>query len=162
MSTRSDIIVQRRDGSFARIYSHWDGYLAHNGRILFEHYNNQERAEELVSHGDISSLGPHCDKPNGHCFEHRVEGHTVYYGRDRGETGTDAEVFDSLSAAWPSEDTWTEFTYVWKDGAWWVGDADEGTQSLVLLSLALAGIAEPKPDVKYPWGVIRSRKRTAA
>lgn len=57
MGTRSDIIVRRTDGSWKRIYCHWDGYLEHNGKILFEHYNSQELAEALVAPGDLSSLG---------------------------------------------------------------------------------------------------------
>ena len=74
----------------------------------------------------------------------------MYYGRDRGEKDTEAAIFDSLAEAWPAEDTWTEFTYVWKDGAWFVADADEGSQSLTLLSLALAGVAKPHPHIKVP------------
>jgi len=85
MGTRSDIIVHRADGKWARVYCHWDGYLSHNGRILFDHYTSQKQAEKLVSHGDMSSLAPRCSKPKGHSFDKPVKGFTVYYGRDRGE-----------------------------------------------------------------------------
>lgn len=139
MGTRSDIIVHRADGKWVRVYCHWDGYLDHNGRILFEHYNSQERAEALVAPGDMSSLAEQCTKPKGHSFDKRVEGYTVYYGRDRGETGTEAKVGKTLHEVWPKQDTWTEFTYVWDDGKWWVGDPDEGTQTLIELGPALRG-----------------------
>lgn len=158
MGTRSDIIVQQEDGAWKRIYCHWDGYPEHNGRILFEYYNSQALAEALVAPGDLSSLAPDCGKPGGHTFGSPVEGFCVYYARDRGETDAVGFCADSLAAAWPEEGTWTEYTYVWADGAWWVADADEGTQALTLLSLALSGIAEPKPAIKAPWGVIGSRK----
>ena len=85
MATRSTIAVQHADGTVSQIYAHWDGYLSHNGRILFEAYNTQERAEALVALGDISSLDRSIEQPAGHSFNKPVEGCTVFYGRDRGE-----------------------------------------------------------------------------
>jgi hypothetical protein len=150
MSTRSDIIVQRRNGKFARVYCHWDGYLEHNGKLLHENYNTQQLVEKLVAPGDMSSLGTKCTKPRGHTFDKPVNGFTVYYGRDRGERDTASRVFDSLAEAWPCEDTWTEFTYVWLDGQWWVGDADEGGQALKPLAEALSGDVAVTPHIKWP------------
>ena len=157
MGTRSDIIVHCADGSWKRIYCHWDGYLSHNGRILFDHYTTQALAEALVAPGDMSSLAPKCDKPAGHSFDNKIEGYCVYYGRDRGETGVEPRVGKSLQAIWPPEDTWTEFTYVWadqnitdkpRDPCWWVGDPDEGTQTLINLGDALMGKDKVTPRVK--------------
>ena len=148
MGTRSDIIVHRADGKWSRVYCHWDGYLKHNGKILFEHYNDQKKAEKLVKPGDMSSLAPKCSKPKGHSYDTRVEGYTVYYGRDRGEKNVDATVGDSLQEVWPEQDTWTEFTYVWDEGNWYVGDPDEGSQTLTLLSDALAGRKSIHPSIK--------------
>lgn len=71
MGTRSDIIVHLADGTWKRIYCHWDGYLSHNGRILFESYNTQKKAEALVAPGDLSSLDDKCTKPKGHSYENR-------------------------------------------------------------------------------------------
>lgn len=162
MGTRSDIIVERTDGTWARIYCHWDGYLEHNGKILHENYNSQERAELLVKPGDLSSLAPQCVKPKGHSFDKPVEGHCVYYGRDRGETNVDALVGPTLAAVWPGSDTGTEYTYVWKrDGGWFVGDADKGADSLVPLAKALAGEDVPTPNVKAFGGNFVVGKRTA-
>lgn len=56
MSTRSNIAFEYVDGSVARIYCHWDGYLEHNGRILFHHYKNKEKIKKLIQLGDISGL----------------------------------------------------------------------------------------------------------
>ncbi len=54
MGTRSDIIVHRADGKWARIYCHWDGFVDHNGTILHEHYTTQEKCDALVALGYIS------------------------------------------------------------------------------------------------------------
>lgn len=57
MSTRSMIAVQNVDGTILSVYAHWDGYLENNGRILLEKYNTEDKVRELISKGDISSLG---------------------------------------------------------------------------------------------------------
>jgi hypothetical protein len=142
MGTRSSIIVERGDGKFASVYCHWDGYLEHNGRILQEHYNSQARVEELVSHGDMSSLGPRCDKPKGHSFDKRVEGCTVYYGRDRGEKNTEAKLGESLSEVYRPESCGAEYVYVWLRGTGWTVAEIYDDKSLQPLSKALAGLAK--------------------
>lgn len=165
MGTRSDIIVHRADGTWARAYCHWDGYLEHNGRILFDNYTTQAQAEALVALGDMSSLGETVgekhpfDRPSfgTPAYEKHVADFgrmCTYYGRDRGETGTEPTIGDSLAVIWPPEDTWTEFTYVWDDGKWWVGDPDEGTQTLIDLGDALMGKKTLKPAVKAFGAVI--------
>ena len=173
MGTRSDIIAERQDGTWARIYCHFDGYLNGVGRTLIEHYNSQERAEAVVQHGDMSVLAEKCDKPEGHSYDTRVAGYSVYYGRDRGEEHTEAKIGKSLAEVWPDGDTGTEYTYVWRMdheadefvGGWYVGDADEGSETLVRLEDALAGIVpEPLPNVKAFGGnfVIGKRKPTGS
>lgn len=151
MGTRSDIIVERADGKWARTYCHWDGYVSHNGQLLVDHYASQERAEALSALGSLSSLAPSIEKPEGHTFGSPVPGYTVAYGRDRGEADTEAEVFDSLFEAWPETDTWTEFTYVWTQDQWWVGDAEEGSQGLRLVCDVLAGDDVIAPRVFVPF-----------
>lgn len=157
MSTRSDIIVHRADGKWSRVYCHFDGYPEHHGPILTGHYSDQAKAEELVSHGDMSSLDKSCEKPEGHSYSTAVNGYTVYYGRDRGEEGAEPVIGDTLEAAWPEKGTWTEFTYVWFDGKWWLGDPDGDKDSLVLLQDVLDKKAEVKTAIKAPWGVIGHR-----
>ena len=149
MSTRSDIIVHRADGKWARVYCHFDGYLEGVGETLFNHYSDQAKAEALVAPGDMSSLAERCDKPAGHSYKNPVRGYTVYYGRDRGETGVDGVIGDSLVAVWPPADTWTEFTYVWDAGKWYVGDPDEDADvSLIEVGDALAGKKTIHPAIK--------------
>lgn len=154
MGTRSDIIVQKSDGTWKRIYCHWDGYLSHNGKILFENYTSQKEVEALVENGDMSSLGEKCSKPEGHTFDNPVKGYCVYYGRDRGEKDCDGTVGETIHAVWPEADSWTEFTYIWvmdqdgKGGKWWVGNPDEGTQSIIDLGDALTGKKPITPLIK--------------
>lgn len=165
MGTRSDIIVHRGDGKWHRIYCHWDGYLENNGRILFDHYTSQSKADALVALGDLSSLGP--ELGSKHSFEWRDKLHKKYgskapetveykrfeatclvYGRDRGERDVVGTVSDTLAGCWPDNETWTEFTYVWDDGKWWVGDSNEGSQTLIDLGDALLGKKTLRPAVK--------------
>jgi hypothetical protein len=113
MGTRSTITVKGKE-HFHSIYCHWDGYISHNGEILFNHYNTFDDAMQLVSNGDISSLGPRCDKPKGHSFDNPVDGCTVYYGRDRGESGTGVKHYNKYQDV-PFE----EYDYIF-DGQWWV------------------------------------------
>ncbi len=160
MSTRSDIIVEHNDGTWKRVYCHFDGYPDGVGATLFEHYSSQERAESVVAPGDMSSLYEHNDKPEGHSFDNPVKGYTVYYSRDRGQERSYGKTGTSLSEVWPPEDTWTEFTYVWKkdEGCWFIGDPDEGQQTLKPLEAVLNGEEdEPKTAIKTPWGVIGKR-----
>ncbi len=178
MGTRSDIIVHRADGTWKRIYCHWDGYLSHNGRILHEHYTTQEKCEALVAPGDLSSLGEEIGvkhpfdgpslfvgraakkNPKYEAYKKKYGNMCKYYGRDRGETDVDSTVGDSLQAVWPEEDTWTEFTYVWDDGKWWVASADEGSQALKPLKDALEGKVDVNANVKVPFiGVIGKHKK---
>lgn len=150
MSTRSDIIVHRADGSYKRVYCHFDGYLEGVGQTLSDHYSSQERADLLVEPGDLLVLAENCDGAPGHGFQTSVEGQCIYYGRDHGESDVAGFVGESLAEVWPPEDTGTEFTYVWQDGKWWVADADEGTQSFHLLADALSGADQPHPHIKVP------------
>jgi hypothetical protein len=45
-----------KDGSVLSIYSHWDNFPEHNGRILRTHYNTREKVETLIDGGDVSCL----------------------------------------------------------------------------------------------------------
>lgn len=172
MGTRSDIIVHRADGKWHRIYCHWDGYLSHNGKILFDAYTDQKHADALVALGNLSVLGPKIgtkhpfDKPDFNTpayavHEKKYDGMCTSYIRDRGlgnwhyaktkaeflklEAG---EIGDTLQAVWPDANTGTEFTYVWDQGKWYVADPDEGTQAMIDLGDALSGKRTLTPNVK--------------
>lgn len=134
MGTRSNLIVSKADGTFARVYIHFDGYPTGVGAMLAEHYASQERAEKVVSHGDMSSLKERCDRPDGHSYESPVKGCTVYFGRDRGEDGVDARIFKDAESAWAADDYGAEYIYFWNGTEWLVGDADNLTPVTTVLS----------------------------
>jgi hypothetical protein len=134
MSTRSFIHVQRADGKWARIYCHFDGYWEGVGQTLQHHYNSQEKAEALVALGDISSLGEEIGEKHDFDFNFkffekygsddkaryndpeyiRLQKMCNVYGRDRGETGVEPVVGDTLREVFASQ----EYMYVWRDDQW--------------------------------------------
>ena len=110
MGTRSTIALEFADGTVEQVYCHWDGYLAHNGAILAEHYMNPFKLRDLIDIGDLSSLGPVVGEKHAFSPFHvkdtalsdeenaRIEaelkasheaareaGYCTFYGRDRGE-----------------------------------------------------------------------------
>ena len=104
MATRSTISLEFADGTIGQVYAHWDGYLAHNGKILFENYSDPFKLRELIDLGSLSSLRPqigtkhpfsHYDVP-GMTLEQYSDLYrdmTTFYGRDRGEGEYEANYF---------------------------------------------------------------------
>ena len=143
MGTRSRIAVMHGDNCKS-VYCHWDGYLDHNGRMLLEHYDSS-KANHLVALGDLSSLRPEVFIPEGveHSFETPAENICTFYGRDRGETGTEWKTDTTFEAFLERADgCGAEYYYVMKDGEWFVGTTYKSDKvlggKLVLLSEALA------------------------
>jgi len=56
MGTRSTIAIELADGTVEQVYCHWDGYLVHNGKILYTHYTDPAKVQALVNLGGFSSL----------------------------------------------------------------------------------------------------------
>ena len=140
MGTRSRIGVMHGD-KCKSVYCHWDGYLEHNGAILQEHYDSA-KANHLVALGDLSSLRENIVVPDGveHSFEKPSVGITVFYGRDRGEEGTDFKVAHTFAEFLEQCDNCdAEYYYIMEDGKWYCGSVyGEFERRLVLLSQALA------------------------
>ena len=96
MGTRSTIALEFADGTVQQVYCHWDGYLEHNGKILYQHYGNPFKLRELIDLGDLSSLRPNIGEQHAFSpFEVKMplaEHDALYgemctfYARDRGET----------------------------------------------------------------------------
>jgi len=142
MGTRSRIGVMHGD-KCKSIYCHWDGYLAHNGKILLEHYDSA-KANYLVALGDISSLDRNVEIPEGvqHTFNDPAKGITTFYGRDRKENGCEFAVDHTFEDFMKRVDgCGAEYYYIMRDGVWYVGNnygSDTLSGQLVLLSEALA------------------------
>ena len=129
MGTRSRIGVMHGD-KLKSVYCHWDGYLAHNGQLLQNHYDSA-KANHLVSLGSISSLKSEIGvehpfsmfdvTPNLTQDEYyeKYGNMTTFCGRDRGEAvifSVDQSYNDFLSRNYDCE-----YYYIMRDGVWYVG-----------------------------------------
>lgn len=132
MATRSTIAMEFADGTVQQVYCHWDGYLDNNGEILLNNYKDPFKLQELIDLGDISSLGPNIgdkhefDIPFAYgTAEYNAESErrrniTTFYGRDRGETGTEAVYYKDY-ADYRANCQFEEYNYILrKDGNWYV------------------------------------------
>ena len=103
MATRSTIALEFADGTIGQVYCHWDGYLAHNGKMLQEYYSNPFVLRDLIDLGSLSSLQPTIGtKHPFSMFEANMtqdeyanlyRDMTTFYGRDRGEGQYEATYF---------------------------------------------------------------------
>ena len=155
MGTRSRIGVMH--GTVCKsVYCHWDGYLEHNGAILQEHYDSA-KANNLVALGDLSSLKPEIGEKHAFSqFELRAEevagfkllteNMCTFYGRDRGETGTEFKVTHTFAEFLEQVDhCGGEYYYIMENGQWYYGSIHESNpfyKRLVLLSQALENLKE--------------------
>jgi len=122
MATRSSIAYKTERGVTA-IYCHWDGYPAHNGKILEENYQAAYLIGKLIAGGDLSSLRENIFPPAGasHDFENSLDDVCVYYGRDRGEKGTEPKEFADVKE-WVEhyDGAGCEYFYLWNGKEWLV------------------------------------------
>jgi hypothetical protein len=120
MATRSTIALEYADGTIGQVYCHWDGYLDNNGKILLKHYQDPFKLRKLMDLGDLSSLRP--DVGVQHSFDDREasEDQCTFYGRDRGESGTEAKTFKDF-ADYAENHQYEEYEYILRtDGIWYV------------------------------------------
>jgi hypothetical protein len=116
MTTRSTITAKLGNGKFGKIYCHWDGYPSNNGRILLESYTEQTKIDALIALGNLSILAPLIAPPEGvpHSFKLPADNVCVAYGRDRGETGTEAQIGDCPLGLMGNE----AYNYFWNGRHW--------------------------------------------
>lgn len=124
MATRSTIAMEQPDGRVMQVYCHWDGYLDNNGKILQDHYRDRAKVLALMMLGSISSLRQEIGQ--AHDFDARYDREdpkakwTVAYGRDRGESDTEANVFANFDA-YVKDHQYEEFEYIFRnDNQWYV------------------------------------------
>ena len=123
MSTNSTITIKHSETDYESVYCHWDGYLEWNGQLLYAFYNTAEKVQELIDHGDLSSLGMNIgDKIDGLTFDARrvTNFQCEFYSRDRDEQ-KEIKHFERLEDI--SEE---EFNYIFdeKEGIWYVYEED--------------------------------------
>ena len=147
MATRSTIALEFADGTIGQVYCHWDGYLAHNGKMLLEYYSNPFILRDLIDLGSISSLASMIGTK--HAFSHydndmtlvefnnQYGNMTTFYGRDREEEGQEFVTHTSKeSLIEHANDAWAEYVYVMKEDTWYV--MFQGDENFYLLSTELA------------------------
>ena len=155
MGTRSRIGVMH--GNIVKsVYCHWDGYLSHNGAILQEHYDSV-KANQLVALGDLSSLKQEIGAKHAfgkigmtpaeqEAYEVEHGNSCTFYGRDRGETGTEWQVAHTFDEFLEQVNKCCgEYYYIMRDGVWYCGDTygrTELSNKLTALTEALASEKE--------------------
>jgi len=127
MGTRSTIAMEFADGTVQQVYCHWDGYLAHNGQILFQYYSDPFKLRDLIDLGDMSSLGPNIGTQ--HAFDKAPEGECTFYLRDRKEQGCKAKKFKDF-ADYKARHQYEEYEYILRNvdckAVWFVAEHGDG------------------------------------
>jgi hypothetical protein len=157
MATRSTIALEFADGTIGQVYCHWDGYLSHNGKILFENYSNPFILRDLIDLGSVSSLAPTIGTKHPFSqfdttmpkdeFETLYGNMTTFYGRDRGEGEYQATYFKDF-ADFKANGQQEEYDYILRnvDGVatWFV--SDHGSD-FILLTEAFAKEARELAEI---------------
>ena len=125
MATRA-CIAKLDDKGVLAIYSHSDNYLEHTGKILDQHYQDESKVDELLSHGDLSiineNIGVKLDFNNYDLFHKNKQ--CRFYGRDRGEKNKQAEQLKDENALlkFAFEKCYADLVYMYAFGSWYVYD----------------------------------------
>jgi hypothetical protein len=105
MATRCRIGIQNQDNTVSSIYCHFDGYQSGVGDMLYKHYRDREKLQQLIELGDISYLGVDLDST---CAYHRGQ---------RGEELNKARIDSSLESFANSD--YEQYGYVYlREGGW--------------------------------------------
>jgi hypothetical protein len=141
MATRSTIALEFADGTVQQVYCHWDGYLSNNGVLLQNYYSDPYKLRDLIDLGDVSSLKQYIG--TAHAFSQfetdmssedydKLYGEmTTFYGRDRGEKGTDARKFADF-ADYVENFAHEEYAYILRtDGLWYVKQYSKDFEPLI-------------------------------
>ena len=134
MATRA-IIAKLDDKGVKAIYSHSDNYLAHTGKILAEHYQDESKVNELLAHGDVSIIDKNIGvKIDFNDYKTRYANKQCkFYMRDRGEKYKQAEQLkDEAELIEFSKGCDVDFIYMFAYGYWYVYDIDNNNQFVEL------------------------------
>lgn len=142
MATRAAIIIEvkGKNHSYEGVYLHFDGYPEGAGQMLVDHYDNDAKVKNLISHGGISSLGEMIGEKQD--FSSILSSSTKqckFYHRDRGDELDIEELeYDEISKF--ADDCGAEFTYLYEGGVWMVKEEPQfkGLMSLLLTPAELS------------------------
>ena len=125
MATRSTIAKLGKDGIIKAVYCHSDGYLEYNGKILNEYYKDESKVDELLAHGDISTLDQNIGEKlpfNDYMLFHEKK-QCRFYHRDRGEDLMFNEFESDIEYLEWANEVANGFIYLYAYGAWYVYDS---------------------------------------
>ena len=124
MATRATIAKLDKNGVKA-IYLHSDGYLEHAGIILDEHYRDESKVDELLAHGDISSLNKNIGEklPFNDYKLFAEKEQCRFYHRDRGEDFMFNEFESDIEYIEWAAELANGFIYLYAYGYWYVYDS---------------------------------------
>lgn len=144
MSTRCRLGIENKDGTITSIYCHHDGYPDGVGEVLVNHYDDENKIRRLLQLGDMSSIGTEpvenlrgWETPGPDTTdwlkaykELHPEDQCVIY-KTRGED-CPAKIHNSIEEYQKhSRQCWGEYTYLFKDGEWFVMEYDDPELKLV-------------------------------
>ena len=144
MATRATIAKLDKNGVKA-IYLHSDGYLEHAGKILDQHYQDESKVDELLSHGDVSSLNENIGEKlpfNDYMLFHEKK-QCRFYHRDRGEDKKEAATLggENELVKFATEKCDAEYIYMFAFGSWYVYDVYNNSEFVELEDeIAVIGI----------------------
>ena len=144
MATRATIAKLDKNGVKA-IYLHSDGYLEHAGKILDQHYQDESKVDELLSHGDVSSLNENIGEKlpfNDYMLFHEKK-QCRFYHRDRGEDKKEAATLggENELVKFATEKCDAEYIYMFAFGSWYVYDVYNNSEFVELEDeIAIIGI----------------------
>ena len=136
MATRSTIAKLSKDGIIKAVYCHNDGYLDYNGKMLNEHYKDESKVDELLAHGDISSLDQIIGEKlpfNDYMLFHEKK-QCRFYHRDRGEDKKEAATLggENELVKFATEKCDAEYIYMFAYGSWYVYDVYNNSEFVEL------------------------------
>lgn len=123
MATRSYLIAALPGPEAQLIYCHMSSYTFELGKTLNENYNTPEKARELMSYGDASSIS---ETPEYSIFHHRDHGGPL-------ERDVYPSVRHALEAVNSMEAPSVEYVYLFNNNQW------------AVMTMTLDGLTEPMP-----------------
>ena len=115
MSTRALIGVVQEDQTIKSVYHHFDGYPEWLGTVLEDKYNTEDKANRLISGGDMSCCWTQSRwLANGGQGKVPTYGPQYYTGRGERLRITTTDNFEEFTEL----DCDNEYSYLFKDGKW--------------------------------------------
>lgn len=123
------------------IYCHFNGFLEGNGKMLFEHYQDDDKIKNLISLGSISCVNKEVNPTENHDFDHPQKDVVIAYHRDRGEE-LEIDMFDNIKDFKQYVNSfYFQYSYIRYNKKWYVvKNINETTIDCIELNVALQNV----------------------